>query len=96
MPRNAATTTLTKTPGKVRADRDLTAVERLIERSDVVVDVAACIRWFWFGLATFVTALTGLIIALYSMPNGEPAIVKSPVSERAAVIGDQIAKQVAN
>ncbi|MEG3088722.1 hypothetical protein [Sphingomonas sp. PB4P5] len=94
MPRNAATTTTsTKTPGKVRADCDLTVAERLIEHSDIKVDLAACIRWFWFGLAAFITALTGFIIALYSIHNAEPTKVRRPIGERALSAASEVTKQ---
>ncbi|UYY77466.1 hypothetical protein [Sphingomonas sp. R1] len=57
-------------------------MERVIERSDIKVDLAACIRWFWFGLAAFVTALTGSIIALYSLQNAEPPKATRPVAQQ--------------
>ena len=41
----------------------LTIAERFIERSEIRVDVAACIRWFLFGLAALATAVSGLVIA---------------------------------
>lgn len=93
MPRSVVTTTTSrKPPAKARAHRDLTAFERFVERSDIKVDVAACIRWFWFGLAAFVTALTGLIIAIYSVPGAQTAKAKTPIVERALVIADKVAK----
>ena len=78
-----------------QAGGKLTPIERAIERSDIKVDVAACIRWFWFGLAAFVTALTGLIIAIYSMPSAETAKAETPAVERALVIADKVAKRTA-
>lgn len=54
-----------------KAERDLTPFERAIQRSDIKIDLAACIRWFWFGLAAFVSAMTGLVMALSSAPNAE-------------------------
>ncbi len=70
-------------PAKV--ERDLTPLERVIERSDIKIDVAACIRWFWFGLTGFVTALTGLAAALSAASDGEPRNVERPAIERQKV-----------
>jgi len=75
-----------------RAGRKLTPVERAIERSDIKVDLAACIRWFWFGLAAFVTALTGLVIAMHSVPDADEPKAEKAVAERVAVIGGKAAK----
>jgi hypothetical protein len=54
-----------------KAEHHLTPFERAIQRSDIKIDLAACIRWFWFGLAAFVTAMTGLVMALSSAPKAE-------------------------
>ena len=64
-----------------KAERDLTPFERAIQRSDIKIDLAACIRWFWFGLAAFVTAMTGLVIALSSAPEAEAQNMAKPSIE---------------
>lgn len=61
-----------------KVERDLTPLERMIERSDIKIDLAACIRWFWFGLAAFVTAMTGLVIALSAAPDATAQNVAMP------------------
>ncbi|WP_143043405.1 hypothetical protein [Sphingopyxis sp. YR583] len=51
----------TAAPRARRAASDLTLLERVVERSDIKVDVAACIRWLCWGLSTLLLATAILI-----------------------------------
>lgn len=86
MPRTATSTKPRKTPAETRDDLDLTLMERFIERSDIKLDVAACIRSFLFGL-------TVLIITINSVWNAKPTQVQPAFTERFLISAGEATKR---